>query len=266
MTTNSWQCPFCQHLNVTSGGNVENHRFDVFASAEAEFARLYVVERRCLNERCQQLTLDALWYEKNNSTYESPNKRLIKSWRLRPASSAKPQPECIPKPLRDDYEEACLVKDLSPKSAATLARRCLQGMIRDFHGIKGGTLNAEINELNGKIEPEVWDAIDAVRKVGNIGAHMEKDISNIVDVDPKEAQLLISLVEQLFADWYVTRDQRKARMQAVKDLAIKKDGEKKRKGVGEDQKYAKLSEVEPEEPPEPEDEPHLIGQSRAIRE
>ena len=34
----------------------------------------------------------------------------------------------------------------------------------------------------------------AVRKVGNIGAHMEKDINVIVDVDPDEAQHLIGLI------------------------------------------------------------------------
>ena len=32
----------------------------------------------------------------------------------------------------------------------------------------------------------MWQAIDAVRSIGNIGAHMEKDINLIVDVDPEE--------------------------------------------------------------------------------
>ncbi|MCP1830281.1 hypothetical protein ACVIHH_005106 [Bradyrhizobium sp. USDA 4518] len=34
------------------------------------------------------------------------------------------------------------------------------------------------------------DAIDAVRIVGNIGAHMEKDVNLIVDIEPGEAQML----------------------------------------------------------------------------
>jgi hypothetical protein len=33
------------------------------------------------------------------------------------------------------------------------------------------------------------DAIDHVRKIGNIGAHMEADINVIVEVEPKEAQI-----------------------------------------------------------------------------
>jgi len=39
------------------------------------------------------------------------------------------------------------------------------------------------------VDPLTWEAIDAVRKLGNIGAHMEKDINVIVDVDPEEAEL-----------------------------------------------------------------------------
>ena len=46
-----------------------------------------------------------------------------------------------------------------------------------------------------------WAAIDAVRRVGNIGAHMEHDINVIVDVEPREAELLIGLVETLFREW-----------------------------------------------------------------
>jgi len=34
------------------------------------------------------------------------------------------------------------------------------------------------------MEPELFEAIHGVRKVGNIGAHMEADTNVIVDVDP----------------------------------------------------------------------------------
>lgn len=60
-----------------------------------------------------------------------------------------------------------------------------------------------------------WDSIEAVRKIGNIGAHMEKDINVIVDVDPEEAGLLIGLIESLIDDWYVTRHQRAERHSAI---------------------------------------------------
>ena len=63
----------------------------------------------------------------------------------------------------------------------------------------------EIEAIEDKVDPLTWKAIDAVRSVGNIGAHMEKDINVIVDVDPDEAAQLISLIEILIKDWYITR-------------------------------------------------------------
>jgi hypothetical protein len=39
----------------------------------------------------------------------------------------------------------------------------------------------------------------------------------IVDVDPDEAKLLIGLIETLVDDWYVTRHERKSRMEKLVD-------------------------------------------------
>jgi hypothetical protein len=85
----------------------------------------------------------------------------------------------------------------------------------------------EIKDLEGKIDPATWKAIDGVRSVGNIGAHMEKDINLIIDVDPEEATALIGLIEFLLEDWYITRHDREEHMQKVIDLAAKKDEEKR---------------------------------------
>ena len=146
----------------------------------------------------------------------------IKSWALIPPSSAKVFPEYIPQPLLDDYTEACLIRNDSPKASATLARRCLQGIIRDFWAVKPGRLVDEIEAIKEKTDPLTWAAIDTVRQVGNIGAHMEKDINLIVDVDPNEAELLINLIETLFQDWYVNREERKKRLEAIVDMGAEK--------------------------------------------
>ena len=151
----------------------------------------------------------------------------IQEWQLRPKSSAKPFPTYIPQAVRDDYEEACLIVSDSPKASATLSRRCLQGIIRDFWKISKPRLIDEIKELEGKIDTTTWLAIDGVRSVGNVGAHMEKDINLIVDVDPEEAKTLIGLIEFLLKDWYVARHDREEHMQKVIDLARQKAGEKK---------------------------------------
>jgi hypothetical protein len=84
----------------------------------------------------------------------------------------------------------------------------------------------EIEQVKDKIDPLTWDAIEAVRKVGNIGAHMEKDINVIVDVEPHEAQLLIGLIETLIKDWYIAREERKMRLSQISELAKEKGGTK----------------------------------------
>jgi hypothetical protein len=161
---------------------------------------------------------------------------------LLPPSSAKPQPDFIPKPIRDDYYEACAIRDLSPKASATITRRCLQGMIRDFCKISKGRLVDEISELRKQVEaghgpPGVLldsvDAIDDVRNIGNIGAHMEADINVIVDVDPNEAQKLIELVEALFSEWYVAAEARKARLGHLKQIAANKKEQKEAQPISD---------------------------------
>jgi hypothetical protein len=141
---------------------------------------------------------------------------------LIPPSSAKVFPDYVPEPIREDYVDACKISDLSLKASATLSRRCLQGMIRNFWGISKARLIDEIEAIEDKTDKLTWEAIDSVRKIGNIGAHMEKDINVIVDVDPEEAQLLIGLIELLVKDWYVTKHDREERLKAIAGISAAK--------------------------------------------
>ena len=75
------------------------------------------------------------------------------------------------------------------------------------------------------------DALDAVRHVGNIGAHMGRDINVIVDVDPGEAQTLIELVEMLFGERYVARETRNQRIAAISGIAADKKAIQEQKGL-----------------------------------
>ena len=114
-------------------------------------------------------------------------------------------PDYIPLQIRQDYEEASAILHDSPKSAATLARRCLQGMIRDFWGISDNRLVDAIQKLKDTVPVPQWQAIDSIRSLGNIGAHMEKDVNLIIDIDEGEAQQLINLIELLIKQWYLDR-------------------------------------------------------------
>lgn len=54
-----------------------------------------------------------------------------------------------------------------------------------------------------------------------IGAHMESEGAEILDVDPGEAELLIDLIETLIEDWYVTREERRKRLTDIKKITGK---------------------------------------------
>lgn len=143
-----------------------------------------------------------------------------------PNSLAKQFPEYIPQSIRNDYEEAYSIINLSPKASATLSRRCLQGMIRDFWNIKQNNLAKAINELQNKVSPSQWKAIDAVRSIGNIGAHMEKDINTIIEVEPDEAKQLLKLIELLIDKWYISRHDEEQLLLDITNIASEKKSQK----------------------------------------
>lgn len=127
-------------------------------------------------------------------------------------------PDYIPEAIRTDYLEACSILDKSPRAAATLARRCLQGMIRDYWRVKAGNLASEIDLIKDKISVDEYRVLNGIRRLGNIGAHMEKDVNLIVDIDPGEAQKLVKVLELLLKDWYIARHDRNELYQEIFEI------------------------------------------------
>lgn len=236
-----WVCQYCQHAQILQNANygvgsqvIDIHGLNVGPVGLAFFAM------GCANSDCSKLTLtvslNKALVNVHGTISRVTNEELL-SWPILPESNAKPQPNYIPAPIVEDYTEACRIKELSPKASATLSRRCLQGMIRDFCGISKAQLIEEIRELRRRVDegeaprgvnPEAVDAIDHVRAIGNIGAHMEKDINVIIAVDPDEAQRLIDLIELLFDEWYNARHQRDERLAKIANT-----GEKKQKEIAD---------------------------------
>jgi len=221
----AWTCPFCNRGAIIRSGDqwVTTGSFTPpLTSNEPKWLQIEAVF--CPNPDCRKYTLSLdLWNVTPEGGRIFPR---IRRWSLVPESAAKPFPDYIPAPILTDYREASLIASLSPKASATLARRCLQGMIRDFWGIRKRRLKDEVDALQDKVDPETWAAIDSVRSIGNIGAHMEADINVIVDVDPDEATLLIGLIETLLADWYIARHNREERMSKIKAVAEQKQLER----------------------------------------
>jgi hypothetical protein len=235
MNSTRWVCPHCNHAAFTSprdssrSGNVS---CDI-DSADGPWLTV-VSYQACPNPSCK---LTSIWL-----TYGSGRAATggYVDWngvcrpirlRLRPDTYARTIPDYVPSPIQEDYREACSIVELSPKAAATLSRRALQGMIRDFYGVSKPSLAKEIDAIREKIDPLTWQAIDAVRGIGNIGAHMEKDINVIVDVEPDEAVQLIRLIELLIDEWYVARHRRQEGLAAIVTMNSEKQLQRKQGGA-----------------------------------
>jgi uncharacterized protein DUF4145 len=224
----SWTCPYCgRAATITESNTTSFSELFTLGNKDGTLGiRTTVIV--CPRDKCREYTLTCSLHKTHRGSgggtlLDNP---AILNWKLKPESTAKSFPDYIPLPIRTDYEEACKIAGLSPKASATLSRRCLQGIIRDFWKISKSRLFDEIKELENNIDQPTWEAIDAVRKLGNIGAHMEQNINLIVDVDPEEADLLIKLIEELLTDWYIRRHEREDRMRKVVAAAVSKTTQK----------------------------------------
>ncbi len=221
-----FQCPYCSMIMTVSedtqvirDASFENHPGEYFNGHgyTTEPSCIKITFYKCPN--CRQYTIKIHGTGKSVTDVNTI---------IRPLSSAKQFPDYIPIAIRQDYEEACAIVSLSPKSSATLSRRCLQGMIRDFWNIKESNLAKAIEKLNGKIPPQQWIVIDGIRRIGNIGAHMEKDINLIVDIEPDEANKLIKLIEHLLEHWYVNRHEQELLYADIIGIDESKQAERKK--------------------------------------
>lgn len=231
MTPLNATCPYCQHKIVLQDADIHTREVAFkFSDERVKHGQtgLQILSYACPNQDCKELVIRVSWKHLVLDRFGNPHlTERIFEWQLRPESSAKPQPDYIPSQLREDYYEACQIRDLSPKASATLSRRCLQGIIRDFWGVKDKpNLRQEIEAIKEKLDTATWEAIDTLRRIGNIGAHMENDTNLIVSVDPKEAQLLLGLIETLFEEWYVAKHDREQKMQELKQLGEAKEAER----------------------------------------
>lgn len=215
-----FKCPFCGQMMSTGESTLIQHYMD-FVEDYPIVGRpqLEVNIYKCPNERCQKETIIArgvAGYIENQTVFVYPQ-AIYQNY-----------PDYIPLGIRQDYVEACCIKDKSPKAAATLARRCLQGMIRDFWGIKGKrTLAEEISAIEPLIPESQWNAINALRNIGNIGAHMERDVNLIIDVDPYEADQLIRFIELLIDKWYISRHDEEVLMSSITAISESKKTDRK---------------------------------------
>lgn len=224
-----WTCPYCNRpTTINSNDYARSESILNIKNVEGpKYLQIdWVV---CPNDECERTSLEASLFNRIKIENFWNIGSFIRKWTLLPDTKSKIFPDYIPIGILQDYEEAYAISELSPKASATLARRCIEGIIKDFWGIKKSRLVDAINELEEKIDPLTWQAIDSIRKIGNIGAHMEKDVNLIITVEPDEAHMLIQLIEMLFTEWYIYRHEREVKLKEIVAIADKKKAEKKKK-------------------------------------
>jgi Domain of unknown function (DUF4145) len=118
--------------------------------------------------------------------------------------------------FRKDFREAVSILPHSPRASVMMSRYCLQKLLRIKAGVKKGKLHKEIQEvidsntLPGYLIPD----IDAIRNLGNLGAHPSEDTNTgeIVEVEQDEAEWLIEVLRTLLDFYFVKPAQQQKRM------------------------------------------------------
>lgn len=118
----------------------------------------------------------------------------------------------VPPELVADFEEAVLTLQDSPKSSATLSRRCLQTLFV-LQGAKKRDLVDQLAEIYPSLPSYIQSFVDNVRKLGNLAAHAKQSIATgaIVTVEPGEAEWMLELLEELFDHYYAKPAEAQAR-------------------------------------------------------
>ncbi len=225
-----WHCPYCnREQTVTEEGRQVAFADLTLPNADGprRLVSKFVV---CPNPECRKFCLIASLHSLEVSNNRSYTGKLLKTWNLVPPSRARSFPVAIPQHILEDYQEACLNVELSPKVAAALSRRCLSAMIRDYWQVQPGSLNDEFRQIRGTVDPLTWEAIESIRQSGMTGTRMEGEGAEILDTEPGEAELLIGLIETLIEDWYLAREERRKRLRQIRKVT----GEDAAKNSGEE--------------------------------
>ncbi len=213
-----WHCPFCNRDQTVTGDGRQASFADLTIGNAEGPRRLVVKFVVCPNPECRRFSLTASLHGLEIAGNRSYTGKHLKTWALVPPSRARSFPVELPTAVLEDYQEACIALEFSPKVAAALARRCLSDMLHDFWKVQTGRLIDEFRQIKGAVDPLTWEAIESVKKTGMIGARWENEGIEILDTEPGEARLLIGLIETLIEDWYVAREIRRKRLEGLRQI------------------------------------------------
>lgn len=133
-------------------------------------------------------------------------RNLIKEFLVYPKESyCDKAPIEVPPHIAEDFNEAGLILNDSPKASAALSRRCLQTVIHEYFKVKKKNLSEEIDEVIKHVPIYISKQLDAIRQIGNFSAHPIKsqNTGEIVNVETGEAEWCLEILKSLFDFCYV---------------------------------------------------------------
>ena len=144
----------------------------------------------------------------------SPTRRMI----LPIDRGRRALPKGIPEHIVAEYREASAILELSTRASAAMSRRCLQSLLAAV-GAKAESLDKAIDEVieGGELPKLLAEELDAVREIGNFGAHPRKSevTGAVLDVESGEAEWNLEVLEHLFDFYYLDRLAQRARREAL---------------------------------------------------
>lgn len=199
-----WTCPNCQRASALTKGNISESQHTLSIENAMGRQTLSTTFFVCTNPECRKFTLLANLNRSSQAHNEEKLEGLVQAWQLIPKTQPKEFSSSVPQALLEDYREACLTRELSPRASAALCRRCLQGMLVDHWQAAPGELSDQFSAIQALIDQPTRDEIETLRNHGRIGIHWESNVNLLLEVEPDEADLLIELVERLLVKWYGT--------------------------------------------------------------
>lgn len=184
-TSNGFVCPHC---NVFSAAH-----YNLVSSFTYNHLSYGVVKSEC--NSCRNVSI---WIIKD--IYESSEEDLLFP---RSAKNIEPANIDMPDDVKEIYQEASLILEISPRASAALSRLAIETLASKHLNAGKGSLNDMIGNLvrNG-LSSRIQRALDAVRVIGNEGVHPGQiDISD----DKEIAHTLLKLINIIVED-QITRD------------------------------------------------------------
>ena len=136
---------------------------------------------------------------------------------LYPSGTNRPVPVEVPKHIATMYHESEQVMPISEEASAAISRRCLQTVLVEAGKSNRKELADQITEVLPSLPYNLQQQLDAVRNIGNFGAHPTKSqvTGAIVEVEVGEATWNLDVLDLLFDHYYVQQAKIDAKRQAL---------------------------------------------------